>query len=226
MTKVVILQTNYIPWRGYFDLIRNCDLFIYYDEVQYTRGDWRNRNKIVTTAGEKWITLPVAKAGNFGQSVADTHISDEKWASKHRDTLRGVYRSAPEFRTLKPFFEDLYASLEGQTSLTKINRTFIEVISAELGIQTQFVCSSKIEAPGDKTQRLVNLCKEVGAKQYISGKAAQSYLNVNKFEEANIGVEWFEYPTYKSYKQLDGQYRPGVSIFDTLFHCKKENVLE
>jgi len=218
MTRVVILQSNYIPWRGYFDLIRTADIFIYYDEVQYTRGDWRNRNKVVSESGERWITLPVLKAGNFGQSIADTRISDIRWTSKHWDNIRGTYKSAPQFKTWKPFFKEAYKALEGEESLIKINRYLIEAICKELEITTKFLCSSDLPDPGNKTQRLVNLCKAVGATRYLSGRAAQNYLDVQKFEDADIVVEWFNYPDYKSYPQLDGQYRVGVSIIDTLFN--------
>lgn len=222
MTKVVILQSNYIPWRGYFDLIRAADIFVYYDEVQYTRGDWRNRNKIVSESGERWITLPVLKAGNFGQSIADTQISDKGWASKHWDNLRGTYKSASEFKKWKPFFQMLYNSLDEETSLIKINRYFIEAICKELGITTKFICSADISQPGGKTQRLVNLCQALGASEYLSGSAAKSYLDIQCFEDAEIKVEWFNYPEYKKYTQLDGQYRVGVSIIDTLFNTNNK----
>lgn len=225
MTKVVILQSNYIPWRGYFDLIRSADIFIYYDEVQYTRGDWRNRNKIVAANGERWLTLPVAKADNFGQSIADTQISDTRWASKHWDSLKGAYKGAPQFQTWKRFFEMLYKELDDKTSLSKINKRFIEAINAELSISTKMICSSEIDAPGDQTGRLINLCQSVGAAEYISGQAAKNYLDRDKFADADINLQWFTYPTYKEYRQMDGSYRAGVSIVDTLFNTA-ENVFE
>ena len=224
MTSAVILQSNYLPWRGYFDLIRDADVFIFYDEVQYTRGDWRNRNKIVAPNGERWLSLPIAKAGNFGQSIADTQISDQKWAAKHWDTLRGTYKSAPGFKAWKPFFADFFERCADETGLSAVNQAFTKSMCERLEIKTKFVNSTDLPRTEGKTEKLVSLCQAVGADTYISGPAAKSYLDTDMFAQAGIDLVWKTYPDYPHYPQQDGEYRPGVSIVDTLFQAPDLNL--
>ncbi|PCI53254.1 MAG: hypothetical protein COB36_12480 [Alphaproteobacteria bacterium] len=219
MTNVVILQSNYLPWRGYFDLMREADVFIFYDEVQYTRGDWRNRNKIVAANGERWLSLPIAKSGNFGQSIHDTHISDPRWASKHWDTLRGVYGKSAGFKKWGKLIKTIYDELESETALSVINHSFAKTLASSLGITTDFHCSSEFSGPTGKTERLVSLCQTVGASCYISGPAAKTYLDTDLFADAGIDILWKHYPQYLPYPQLDGNYRASVSIIDTLFQA-------
>src|SRR5215204_4466106 len=110
--KVAIVQSNYIPWKGYFDLINLVDEFILFDDMQYTRRDWRNRNIIKTSAGPKWLTIPVAVKGNYFQSIQDTTISDPRWARKHWESIVHSYAKAKSFAMYRDVFEALYLTCE------------------------------------------------------------------------------------------------------------------
>jgi len=225
MTRVVILQSNYIPWRGYFDLINDADIFIFYDEVQFTRRDWRNRNIMVSQAGEKWLSIPVKQSGKYHQSILDTEIADANWAKKHWNSLRGVYGKSAGFKKWSGLFQNLYEELSDEPSLARVNRNFITKICESLAIKTELLCSVDIPSETGKTERLVGLCKAVGATEYISGPAAKDYIDTDLFEKAGINLQWKHYPAYQSYPQNDGNYRPGVTILDTLFQAPDLNPL-
>lgn len=217
MSRVVILQSNYIPWRGYFDLINDADIFIFYDEVQYTRRDWRNRNIIVSKQGEQWLSLPVKQSGKYFQSILDTEIAAPNWAKKHWGSLRNVYGKSLGYPKWGALTESLYSQLSDELSLTKVNRLFITEICKALNINTEFKCSSTIESQQGKTERLVGLCQAVGGSEYISGPAAKDYIDESQFKKAGIHLKWKSYPQYQPYLQKDGNYRVGVTILDTLF---------
>jgi len=225
MTRVVILQSNYIPWRGYFDLINEADVFIFYDEVQFTRQDWRNRNIIVTKQGEQWLSLPVKHSGKFGQSILDTEIATHNWSRKHWNSLRGTYGKSTGFKKWGRLINNIYTDLADETSLTKVNRKFIKEICKALFIETEFKCSTDILSEPGKTERLVGLCQAVGGTEYISGPAAKDYIDAPLFKKAGIKLKWKIYPDYQPYTQNDGQYRAGVSLLDTLFQAPDINPL-
>lgn len=225
MTKVVILQSNYIPWRGYFDLIRRADKFIFLDEVQYTRRDWRNRNKIVTPHGEKWLSIPVQQSGKYFQSIKETKIADQNWAAKHWQTISGIYKKAPGFSRWEPVFAPLYNRCAAATHLYAVNRMFITAIAAEIGLQSRFYDSSDFQSSEEPTQRLVDLCVAVGGSEYISGPAAKDYIDPDAFQAAGVELSWMQYPDYALYAQNDGEYRAGVSILDTLFMAPAQSPL-
>lgn len=225
MTTVVILQSNYIPWRGYFDLIRRADHFVIYDTVQYTRSDWRNRNRIVTAAGPIWLTIPVQTRGRFGQRIDETLVADRNWASRHLATVRQGLARAPRMRShLLPLLKDWYGAVAGETHLSRLNHSLISFIMAELNIKTQLHNACDLPQDGDRTGRLVSLCKALGATAYLSGPAAQSYLDVEQFADAGIAVDWMSYPEYPAYTQANGAYEPSVSILDALAHLPPEGI--
>src|SRR4051812_22240537 len=107
MKKVAILQSNYIPWKGYFDLINMVDEFIIYDDVQYTKNDWRNRNKIKTPNGLLWLTIPTRQL-SLSQKIIDTQIADNHWNKKHLSTIKQFYSKAPFYKLYQSFIEELY----------------------------------------------------------------------------------------------------------------------
>lgn len=217
MSTVVILQSNYIPWRGYFDLIRKADHFVFYDTVQYTKNDWRNRNRIVGVDGPLWLTIPVSTSGNFGQTIAETRVLDGRWAKKHLSSVQACLGRAPQFRDhLLPVLQGLYHAAAEETELSKINRIFIEGMMGLLGVNTTLHSSADIEQQGDRTGRLVSICKSLGATTYLSGPAAKSYMDVEQFAAADIAIEWMEYPPYPAYRQMNGGYEAGVSILDVM----------
>lgn len=217
--KVVIVQSNYIPWKGYFDLIEVCDLFVLYDDVQYTKRDWRNRNKIKTEGGLKWLTVPVDVKGKYLQKINETQISDLKWNKGHWNTIRHTYNKAPFFKELAPRFEKLYLEdVEGVELLSEVNFIFLKAICEYLGISTPIVWSSEYDLDDGKTERLFSICQQAGATTYLSGPAAKGYLDEKMFNGAGISVAWMEYEGYPEYPQLHGDFEHGVTVLDLIFN--------
>ncbi|RUR08736.1 WbqC family protein [Legionella sp. km772] len=220
MKKVAIVQSNYIPWKGYFDLIAAVDEFILYDCMQYTRRDWRNRNQIKTPQGIQWLSVPVSVKGKYYQSIRDTLIDGPAWAHDHWKTLVQNYRRAPHFDEIAAWLEPLYTQLT-YSHLSSLNRQFLEAICNYLGIKTLLTDSANYQLGEGKTEKLVNLCVQAGATEYISGPAALNYLDEHLFAEKNIKLTWFDYSGYEEYPQLWGEFTHGVSILDLLFNCGK-----
>ena len=216
MKKVAILQSNYIPWKGYFDLIAHVDVFVIYDEVQYTKQDWRNRNRIKTENGTKWISVPVTVNGLYEQKISETMLADPSWAVGHWDKLHNAYRNAPCFTSVSEWLKPLYLD-STETHLSSINRNFIDKICSVLGIDTKIVNSSDLDLIDGKTERLVDICQQVECDAYVSGPAAKSYLNEQSFISQGVHVDWFDYSHYPEYKQLWGDFDHYVSILDLLF---------
>jgi hypothetical protein len=214
MKRVAIVQSNYVPWRGYFDLISCVDEFILLDDVQYTTRDWRNRNRIKTPDGVAWLTIPVR--GGQGQRIDQVEVADPGWGRAHLRTLTDAYRAAPCFERCEPWLSELY--LDAPTMLTEVNRSFLERICSELGIATPLTRSSAYGAEGAKSSRLLDLCLRAGATEYVSGPAARAYLDQELFAEAGMSVRWFEYPEAPEYTQLYPPFEPRVSVLDLLFH--------
>lgn len=215
--RVAILQSNYIPWKGYFDIIRSVDEFVLYDEVQYTRRDWRNRNKIKTAGGLQWLTIPVLVKGNYHQSVLETRIENASWAAGHWKTLCHTYGKAPFFREFK---DELEAAYQGATSLSlsEINAHFLQVLCRLLQIRTPITWSHHYErSAADKSERLLEICQRAGATEYLSGPAAKDYLDTELFTRAGVGVAWMDYSHYAEYPQLHPPFEHGVTILDALF---------
>ena len=213
--RVAIVQSNYVPWRGYFDLIASVDEFIVLDDVQYTRRDWRNRNKIKTQGGTRWLSIPVEVSGRYTQPICETRIADPGWSRSHWDLVRSTYASSPAFDVHADFIRDLYESAPGPF-LSDINRHFLEKINEVLGIDTPLVDSRVYGAQGTKDERLLDLCLKAGAGEYVSGPSAQSYLNEQRFEAAGVRVAWFEYGPYPEYDQVHPPFVSQVSILDVL----------
>ena len=213
--RVAIVQSNYIPWRGYFDLICSVDEFVLLDDVQYTRRDWRNRNRIKTAQGTRWLTIPVQVSGRYTQTIAETNVADDEWAEQHWSIVRQSYRDATGFEDGAPFVERLYASVPGP-SLSDVNRHFLEAICDRLEIGTRLTRSRDYEPQGSKTERLLDICRKSGATTYVSGPAAKEYLEEGAFAAHGIEVEWFEYGPYPEYEQPHPPFEPQVSILDTL----------
>ncbi len=221
MKKVAILQSNYIPWKGYFDMIAAVDEFILYDDVQYTRRDWRNRNQIKTQQGLQWITVPVLVKGKYHQKIRDTEIDGSDWALLHWKALVQNYSRAPHFVEIAALVEPIY--LAGHyTHLSHLNRRFIEVVCNYLGIKTAITNSWDYELLDGKTERLADLCAQVGGTEYISGPSARDYIEEQVFIERDIKLTWFDYAGYPEYSQLWGEFTHGVTILDLLFNCGKD----
>ena len=217
MKKVAILQSDYIPWKGYFDIINMVDEFILYDDMQYTRRDWRNRNKIKTFNGLKWITIPVEVKGKYYQKINETRVMDHKWAVDHWKAIHMNYARAPHFAEFAPLVEDLYRQAGEMDYLSQINYLFLRNICDVLGIRTKITWSSDYELADGKTERLVELVKSAGGGYYLSGPAARDYIVDECFEQAGIELEYMDYSGYPEYPQLHGEFTHQVTILDLLF---------
>ena len=218
MKRVAIVQSNYIPWKGYFDLINRVDEFILYDDMQYTRRDWRNRNRIKTADGLRWLTISVNVKGKYFQAIKDTEISDPAWADQHWKTIAQNYRKAPHFVDYAERIQALYAQAAEMTHLSAVNHLFLMAICDLLGIKTRISWSMDYTVVEGKTERLVSLCQQAGATHYLSGPAARDYLDEALFAVNDIAVEWMDYGGYPEYPQLYPPFEHGVSVLDVLFN--------
>ncbi len=217
MKKIAILQSNYIPWKGYFDLINMVDEFVLYDDMQYTKRDWRNRNKIQTPQGLKWLSIPVEVKGKYFQKIGETKISEKEWGKKHWAMIKQNYSKAPYFKEYKDIFEELYLN-NNEEYLSKINYSFIIAICKILGITTKIRWSSEFELIDGQTEKLLGICKDCYADIYLSGASAQSYFDEELAQKENIKVEWMDYSGYDEYKQMFEPFEHGVSILDLIFN--------
>lgn len=219
MKKVAIVQSNYIPWKGYFDMIAAVDEFILYDEAQFTKNDWRNRNKIKTPKGLEWLSVPVGQ--DIHRRIRDVTLPNAIWQEKHWRTLESNYSRAPYFAEVATIFEPLYRERQ-HFNLSALNRCFIEAICRYLGITTKISNCWDYELVEGKTGRVVSLCVQVGASEYISGPAARDYIDERQFADQGISLTWFDYSGYPQYPQLWGEFMHGVSVLDLLFNCGGE----
>lgn len=217
--KIAISQSNYIPWKGYFDMINQVDEFVLYDEVQYTKRDWRNRNRIKTPQGIAWLTIPVI-ADRF-DPINKVAIADPDWNKKHWKTIRHIYSNASYFDDYANDFEWLYQNANHRL-LSEINHHFLAGINKILGIKTPLSQSTDYSSRGGRSGRLLSICRQAGADVYVSGPAAKVYLDVDLFEQAGVAVEWMNYDGYPEYPQLYGDFVHAVSIIDLLFNTGPE----
>lgn len=215
--KIAVVQSNYIPWKGYFDLINLADEFILFDDMQYTRRDWRNRNKIKTANGLIWLTIPVEVKGKYFQKINETVISDPNWNQAHWRSLTHHYARAPFFKEYASFFEELYLGCTEQM-LSQVNYRFLTAICGLLGINTSLSWSMQYEIPEGKTERLVALCQQANASEYISGPSARGYIDEDMFAAAGITLTYIDYSGYPEYPQSYPPFEHGVSIVDLILH--------
>jgi hypothetical protein len=216
--KCVILQPSYVPWRGVFDQIRKADTFVFYDDVQYDKHGWRNRNQIKTPTGKQWLTIPVSAKGAVTDHVAINEVPivwNKAWNTEHLKTLRQHYGKAPHFKPYEGLLEQFYSRKDAL--LADFTIDFTIALSRALHIEhTQFLRSSTLGLSGTKTDRLIMLLQRVGADHYLSGPSAKDYIEADKFEAAGIRLEYIEYG-YPEYPQLFPPFDPAVSILDLLF---------
>lgn len=221
MRSAAIVQSCYIPWKGFFDIVGSVDLFVIYDDVQYTKRHWHNRNKIKTADGLKWLTIPVETKGKYLQNIDETRISDS-WADKHMLSIRHAYAKALHFDSIATWLEPLYAKAGELELLSEVNALFMRAIADRLGFATEFVWSSDLSAGGQKTDRLLSICQELGADCYLSGPAAETYFEGEKFQTAGVAYRWMDYGGYPEYPQQHGDFEHGVSVIDLLMNVGDE----
>jgi hypothetical protein len=218
---VAIVQSNYIPWKGYFDLIASADELILFDDMQYTRRDWRNRNKIKTPQGPQWLTIPVQVKGMYHQRIDATRVADKDWASRHWQSIQHSYARAPHFARYKALFEELYLG-QDEAFLSRINYHFLTAICSLLGIPARITWSTDYESSEGKTERLVHLCRQAGATHYLSGPSARDYIDAELFRQAGIVLCFSKYSGYPEYPQLYPPFDHAVSVIDLLFNTGPE----
>lgn len=216
MKKIIITQSNYIPWKGYFDGINLVDELVLYDDMQYTRRDWRNRNQILTKEGLLWLSVPVEVKGKFFQKISETRISEADWGHKHWQTIFHTYKKAPYFSLYSEALEKLYHT--PFEYLSQVNRAFIELINSFLGIHTPIRWSSEFELAEERNERLIHICRQAGATDYYSGPAAKAYMDLKAFADAGIRVHWLNYSGYPEYPQLHSPFQHAVTVLDLLFN--------
>ncbi len=219
---MAIVQSCYIPWKGYFDLMNSVDEFVVYDQVQYTRQDWRNRNRIKTATGTKWLTIPVTVRGLYEQRLDETAIADPSWTRRHWDSIRQAYRRAPHFSTYADRIERAYDSCRSEPLLSRVNRVFLDVVCELLEIETTLTRSIDYQSSGTATEKVVDLCRAAGAAAYVSGPRAQTYIDPTLFEQAGIELEYFDYDGYPEYTQLYPPFEHSVTVLDLILHAGPE----
>ena len=221
MKRVAIIQSNYLPWVGYFDLLLSVDKLVFLDSVQYTRRDWRNRNKIKSPNGDRWITVPVHAKGNYFQAINNTKILGDEWKKEHLDLIQGLYSKSLHFSEISAKLHDLLYEKE-DVLLSKLNRRLTASISKWLGIDVEFLSDIELLPDCesfDKSERLAVIAKNANASTYVSGPAARDYIDEKYFNDLGIELSWFEYKSYPPYAQSWGEFIPNLSIVDYMFNC-------
>lgn len=213
--KVAIVQSNYIPWRGYFDLIDDVDLFVFYDDVQYTAKNWRNRNRIKTGNGPMWLSVPVLHHRHTLIQEAEIDYR-QRWVSKHVRSLTLAYQDAPFFKTYAGEFFDLLT--RRFSKLSALNVAACQWVMDHLGIRTRTCMAAELGIGGSVPNRPLAILKRLGATAYLSGPTAKPYTDVEAFAAAGIALEFKSYE-YADYPQLHGAFEARVSILDLLFNC-------
>ncbi len=216
MRTVGVIQSNYIPWKGYFDIVHDVDLFVFHDDLLFTKLDWRNRNIVKTASGPRWLTIPVGAPQK--RLICEVELKDRAWARDHWSLLRHHYGRAPHFKKFAPLLEDVYLHREW-TNLSAFNQYLIARIAREcLGITTEFRDSRELSLVGHKQERLMDLLGKVGADAYVSGPTARGYIDEEHFEQAGVRLIWKDYAGYPAYPQLHPPFSHEVTILDLLFH--------
>jgi hypothetical protein len=185
--------------------------------MQYTRRDWRNRNRIKTPQGTCWLTIPTDVTGKYSQKIRETKTSDSRWAADHWKSIRQFYSRARYFQEYHKILEELYLGCD-ETSLSSINRRFLKSFCDLLGISTVLTWSMQYSVPDGKTERLVSICKQAGATTYLSGPAARDYIEPELFARAGIELVYFDYNGYPAYNQLYPPFVHEVSMIDLLLN--------
>lgn len=222
MTTVVILQPGYLPWLGFFDQMLRSDVFVYFDDVQYDKHGWRNRNRIKSATGPIWLTVPVLNAGRLGQKINEVEIDNRgPWARKHITAIAQNYARAPYLKTYLPQLDALLT--RHWESLVELDLAVVELICKWIGIERQIERSSCLRIEGGQSERLLNICRHFQADRYLSGDSAQNYLDVKLFQHGGVQVEWqgYRHPTYP---QLHGEFFPYLSVLDLVMNVGEKSL--
>lgn len=221
---VAIHQPNYIPGLGFFHKMARADVFVLLDNVQYSKNNFTNRNRIRCRDEWAWLTIPVRLAGHFGQLIAEVETADDGWETRHWKRLLEVYGRAPHFRQFQDRLEPVYA--RRCVKLEEINCELIELARVALSIDTRIVRASELGVSGQSSELLLAISQSLGATTYLSGQGGRKYLDATKFEAAGIAVEFQEFLHPQYYQQGSGEFVPNLSILDLLFHAGAESAAD
>jgi hypothetical protein len=214
--RVAIIQSNYIPWKGYFDIIRDVDTFVFLDDVQYTVRDWRSRNRIKTKDGLKWLSVPVG--ADTRRLIHEVAITDHRWQAEHWTLIEQSYAKTPFFNQYRELFEEFYRG-RVWTNLSEMNQYLTRRVAREcLGLTTTFRDSREFQVEGRKLDRLLDLIVQTGATSYLSGPSARDYIDAQRFAELGIELAYKDYSGYPEYPQLYPPFEHAVSVLDLLFN--------
>ena len=217
---VAIHQPNYMPGLGFFHKMASADVFVLLDNVQYSKNNYTNRNRIRSRDKWAWLTVPVRLSGHFGQLISEVETAGDDWETKHWKRLLQEYGHAPHFRQYQAWLQPAYA--RRRVNLAEINCELIELVRVSLGIGARVIKASELAVSGQSSDLLLALCKDLGATTYLSGQGGKKYLDVTKFEAAGIAVEYQEF-LHPHYHQGGGEFVPNLSILDLLFHAGVES---
>ena len=214
-----MLQPNYIPWKGVFDLINQVDVFVFYDDVQYTVKDWRNRNVIKTQHGDKWLSVPVVHKGKREQLICEAEINNtQDWQKDHYKTIKSSYLKAPFFEKYHYIIEEIYLK-NNWSKIGDLDVFATKLIAEALGIKVEWVRSSDLGYSGSKEgEKVIKICKHLDCEHFINGPSSRGFMNEKLFEEAHIKLDYIDY-SYPEYKQLFPPFNHYVSVLDVLFNC-------
>jgi hypothetical protein len=220
VTTLVVLQPGYLPWLGYFDLLQKADVFVHYDDVQFDKHGWRNRNRVKGPEGPIWLTVPVLHRGRAGQSILDVEVDNRQdWRRKHLSTVAQSYARAPFIDTVLPKLRNLI--VRHWPRLVDLDLALIDWLAAEIGIATPRYRVSELDVSGDRNERLINLCHHFRATRYLSGNAAHDYLDQTRFAAAGIEVVWHNY-SHPIYAQQHGEFVPYLSALDLILNVGRQ----
>lgn len=215
--KIGILQPGYLPWLGFFEQMHKCDIFVLYDDVQYDKHSWRNRNRIKTANGVQWLTVPVSVSLADLPRIKEVRIDNStNWRKKHLQSIRQNYSKAPFYRSCISLFEETYAT--DWELLVDLDLRFLEQLATYLGISTRLVRSSTLGITEEgRLGRLVGICRILNADTFYEGAAGRDYLDTEYFTGQGINVEFQNY-VHPIYHQLYGDFIPYLSVVDLLFN--------
>lgn len=212
----MITQSNYLPWRGYFAMVASVDCLVHYDTAQFTRRDWRNRNRIMMGRSERWVTVPVRISGRYTQSIDETEIADPTWWRSHLSIFDAAYGNFAGYQEFRDSLHDLYGGLEGVTYLSQVNHRTLGWTFDLLGIAPNVFEARDLSHEGSATARVVQIAKRVGATTYVTGPAARAYLDEDCFDRAGIEVEYFDYSSLPFDPASTGPEGGELSVIDLL----------
>lgn len=220
MKTIAILQSNYLPWRGYFDIVAAVDEFLIFDEVQFTRRDWRNRNRIMVQGAPHWLTIAVKTKGKFDVPIKEVEVVDASWAEKHWRTIASAYGKAEYFARYCDALAQAYEQAARLPMLSAINELFLKLLMGFLDLPDRIGHTTSVSRRAETpTDRLVEICVARGADTYLSGPAARAYIEIDKFERAGVALRYADYSGYPAYDQKAPGFEPGVSMLDVLMRC-------